>query len=100
MKILITNTVALNTGVAAMVLALREMLNHLYGPGTEIIVYEQQPEAAARYYPNLAFRELMHARLVRTPGRGRLSRLLARLNLARFRLAVSLRAAGLKTLSR
>lgn len=100
MKILITNTVALNTGVAAMVLALRDMLLRLYGPDAQIIVYEQQPEAASRYFPSLTFRHLMHARLVGTHRRGRVARLLARLNVARFRLAVRLRASGWKSLSR
>ena len=61
-KILITNTVALNGGDAAILLALVETLLQAFGSETRIIVYDSKPEVAGRYYRKLEFRPLLYTR--------------------------------------
>jgi colanic acid/amylovoran biosynthesis protein len=56
-KILITNTVALNTGDAAIVLGLIRVLREAFGDSPEIVIYDARPDVAARYYPDLRWRQ-------------------------------------------
>jgi colanic acid/amylovoran biosynthesis protein len=56
MNVLILNTVALNGGDGAILLALLEGLRERLGPTASFIVHEAQPEVATRYYPSVAFR--------------------------------------------
>jgi len=67
MKILITNTVALNGGDAAILLAIIELLRREFGEDTEFVIYDSQPEIAGRYYPDLTFRKLLHLKLTELP---------------------------------
>jgi len=60
MKILITNTVALNVGDAAILKGAIKLLQFTFGADTEFVIYDNQPEAAQKYYPNLKFRRLMY----------------------------------------
>ena len=53
MKVLITNTVVLNGGDAAILLALERHVRAVFGAGVEIVVADTQPELARRYYPDL-----------------------------------------------
>lgn len=56
MKALLTNTVALNGGDAAMMVAAHALLRRRFGPRTEVVVQDDRGEVAARYYPDLRFR--------------------------------------------
>lgn len=60
MKILITNTVALNGGDAAILNALIHVLQNTFGSDSEFIIYDNQPAIASRYYPELKFRKLIY----------------------------------------
>ncbi|MEM8884116.1 MAG: polysaccharide pyruvyl transferase family protein [Planctomycetota bacterium] len=87
MKIVITQTVALNGGDAAILFGLVRTLREAYGD-PEITVYDAQPETASRLYPSLDFRTpLAHQK------RGRLGR-------ARVLTALSLLRTGSDTLAR
>jgi colanic acid/amylovoran biosynthesis protein len=56
MKILITNTVALNVGDAAILFAEIQLLKSVFGEhDIEIFVYDSQPQASAQYYPSINF---------------------------------------------
>lgn len=67
MKILITNTVALNGGDAAILLSIINLLKSEFGQDTEFIIYDSQPEIAKRYYPHLTFRKLIYLKYTETP---------------------------------
>ncbi|MGD1913665.1 MAG: polysaccharide pyruvyl transferase family protein [Rivularia sp. (in: cyanobacteria)] len=67
MKILVTNTVALNGGDAAILLSIINLLKGEFGQDTEFIVYDSQPEIAKRYYPQLNFRKLIYQMQTETP---------------------------------
>ncbi len=60
MKILITNTVALNGGDAAILLSIIHLLKKEFGSEIELIIYDSQPEIARRYYPSLNLRKLIY----------------------------------------
>jgi colanic acid/amylovoran biosynthesis protein len=62
MKILITNTVCLNGGDAAILLSIMNLLRTEFGQNTEFIIYDSQPKIASKYYPNLNFRKLIYAK--------------------------------------
>lgn len=87
MRILITNTVVLNGGEAATVTAIAQLMRGLFGDHTEIVVYEQQPEIAAKYYPDFSFRRLLWYRVSREPRIRIIGRLIGEANRARFRCA-------------
>lgn len=74
MKILVTNTVALNGGDAAILLGTIELLQHAFGVDTEFVVFDSHPEVAQRYYPELTFRRLLYFSIDRA-GRWRIRRL-------------------------
>lgn len=50
-KVLITNIVSLNPGDAAILKGTYHILKKKYGDDVEIIVFDRQPKAAAKYYP-------------------------------------------------
>ena len=71
MKAVITNAVPLNTGDAAILRATIEILRGAYRD-LEVTVYGEQPEVAARLYPDLAFRPSLYGQLADwSGGRGR-----------------------------
>jgi colanic acid/amylovoran biosynthesis protein len=98
MKILITNTVMLNAGVAAMFSAVRALVEQEFGEHAQCIVYDQNPEVAQRLYPDVQFRKLMFYRASRLPRRRRLNQLfggvIGRINRARFGIGARLWAKG------
>jgi len=59
-KILITNIVTLNPGDAAILYAMIDVLRDAFGHDTQFVIYDNQGEAAARYYPELDFRKLIY----------------------------------------
>lgn len=59
MKILITNTVTLNGGDAAILRGEISLFRAAFGNTCRFIVYDSQPEVAARYHPDLEFRKLL-----------------------------------------
>ncbi|MCG6135957.1 MAG: polysaccharide pyruvyl transferase family protein [Nostoc sp. LLA-1] len=63
MKILITNTVALNGGDAAILLSIVDILCREFGDDTEFIIYDSKPDIASRYYPQLTWRKLIFLRI-------------------------------------
>src|SRR4051812_35476863 len=76
MKIAVENTVCLNTGDAAILLAIRHVLKTVAQGNVEFFVFDSQPEVAARLYPkreypDLAFHRLLSESLFKYPyGRG------------------------------
>lgn len=81
MKILITNTVALNGGDAAILLSIIRLLRQEFGQDTEFTIYDSNPEIASRLYPELTFRKLIYLQetivpVVKQPGYSSLKRLL------------------------
>jgi len=59
-RILITNTVALNTGDAAILLGTMRTLRAAFGDAVDIEIADAQPKAASRYYPELRFVPTVH----------------------------------------
>jgi len=100
LRILLTNTVALNGGEAATIKAILALLRRTFGADTRVVVYEQTPEAAAKYHPDVDFRALLWNRAtwsVRMPtGRLRwwVNRPLGRVSRARFLRALDWWCAG------
>ena len=86
MKLTITNTVALNGGDAAILMAIIALVRSQFGAEAEIVVFDSQPEAAAKYYPGTEFRGFLFPRL----GRG----LRRRVNTARVLSSARLLRAG------
>ncbi|MHC4932305.1 MAG: polysaccharide pyruvyl transferase family protein [Planctomycetota bacterium] len=77
MRVLITNTVALNGGDAAILEGLLKVARAAFGEDLEVLVYDSQPEVASRYYPALRFRKLLYLGggwTLRLPGIGHLLR--------------------------
>lgn len=58
MKIVITNTAALNTGDAAILFATIDILRQVAGPHLDVAVCDQHAPAARRYYADLDFQPL------------------------------------------
>jgi colanic acid/amylovoran biosynthesis protein len=59
-KILITNIVTLNTGDAAILYAMLDVLRNAFGDNTHFIVYDKHGDVPNRYYPDLEFRNLLY----------------------------------------
>lgn len=59
MHVVIENTVALNTGDAAILVAIIDIVRETFGRDTRISVFDSEPEVAARYYPDLSFHPLV-----------------------------------------
>ncbi len=89
MRIVVSNSVALNTGDAAILLGLVAILKEAFGPDTEFVVYDAQPDVAGRLHPGFAFARSLHVTL-RTGGSGFVGRL--RRKVARTRLTLAARA--------
>ncbi|MBA2665306.1 MAG: polysaccharide pyruvyl transferase family protein [Bradymonadaceae bacterium] len=98
MKILITNTVVLNGGDAAILQSIMEVLRKEFGEDTRFVVFDSQPEVAQRYYPEIDFRKLLYYRAGWAPRVAR--NVLRPVNLRRFALAARLRQRGLEALAR
>lgn len=60
MKVLITNTVAVNGGDAAILLSIIRLLRGEFGEDVEFIVFDNQPEIASRLYPGIKFKQLLY----------------------------------------
>lgn len=91
MKVLITNTVALNGGDAAILLSIIHLLKKEFGNEIDLTIYDSQPEIARRYYPSLNLRKLIYLKETQVApmkflGRSLLGRALRRLfnNILRF----------------
>lgn len=67
MKILITNTVALNGGDAAILLSIIHLLKNEFGSEIELVIYDSQPEIARLYYPSLNLRKLIYIKETQVP---------------------------------
>ncbi len=100
MKVLITNTVALNGGEAATVRSIVDLLRRVLGEDTRFVIYEQHPEAASKYYPDLTFRAPLYYRVSQAPGIPGLRRLIGVLNRGRFYLAARCWCGGRRSLAR
>ena len=87
MKILITNTVALNTGDAAILLGVIEILRATFGKETQFIIYDNNPDVASQYYPQLIFRKLLHLNITQVPPIKYLGRILKIVKLSIFYFA-------------
>jgi colanic acid/amylovoran biosynthesis protein len=64
MHVIVENTVCLNTGDAAILIAIRKILAGVLGEKTKIYVFDSDPEVSERLYkkeqyPNLEFRKLL-----------------------------------------
>jgi colanic acid/amylovoran biosynthesis protein len=82
MNIVIENTVCLNTGDAAIMLAIRKVLQEAFGDGVSLTVFDSDPAACSRLYrnhlyPDVTFKPLMSEALFRSvTGRNPLKRFL------------------------
>lgn len=90
MKIIITNTVALNGGDAAILIAVLDILRIAFG-NAKFTVYDSQPNIASKYYPDITFRKLLYFNVTGSPSNNYLMRVLQyalrRINLFRFYFA-------------
>lgn len=66
-RIVITNIVSLNTGDAAILWGMFQILRTKYGPDTQFVVFDKSAEAAGRYYPWANFRQALFGNPPRTP---------------------------------
>jgi len=100
MHVVIENTVALNTGDAAILVAIIDIVRETFGAQTCISVFDSAPDVAAAHYPDIRFHPLTTSLLsgqMRLFGRARktpLRRLLSRAQRAAFRRAIDDRLAG------
>ncbi len=100
MNVVIENTVALNTGDAAILVAIIAIVRETFGAQTRIAVFDSEPELAARHYPDIRFYPLTtsflsgHIRLFGRPRRTPLRRLIARAQRAALRRAIADGQAG------
>jgi len=85
-KILITNTVALNGGDAAILRGTMKILQASFGTNTEFTVYDAQAEVASRYYPCLNFRSMIYWQKSDLFGLKRPRRLIRKINRLRVQL--------------
>ncbi len=100
MKVLITNTVLLNSGDAAIAKGLIKTVKAAFGNDTSITVYDSQPIISGRCYPDLSLRRFLY--LVRDGWYGlpRIGAWLRRLRGHRLRWAARFLAGGRPRLSR
>ncbi|TPI49162.1 polysaccharide pyruvyl transferase family protein [Mesorhizobium sp. B2-9-1] len=64
MKVVIENTVCLNTGDAAILLAIRHILRSIVGGDVQFLVFDSQPDVAARLYPKKDYPDLEFHKLL------------------------------------
>lgn len=98
MKILITNTVILNGGDAAILLAILDLLQAAFGENVEFVIYGDRTNIASRYYPELTLREQYKLKNKRIIGLKYLETLLKYLNKTRLYLAARLSSLSLAKL--
>lgn len=96
MHVVVENTVALNTGDAAILVAIIEIVRETFGADTRISVFDSAPDVASRHYPEFQFHPLTTSYLSgalrlfgRTRKRHPLRRLVARFQRAAFRRAIA-----------
>jgi colanic acid/amylovoran biosynthesis protein len=65
MKILITNTVLLNTGDAAILIGVLKILRLAFQEEVEFTIYDKNPDIAKKYYPELQFRQSLYFSLTK-----------------------------------
>ena len=100
MHVIIENTVALNTGDAAILVAIIDIVQETFGADTRISVFDSAPDVARVYYPDIRFYPLTtallsgHVHLFGRQWKTPLQRLLRRAQRAAFRQAVVDRRAG------
>ncbi len=100
MRILLTNTLMLNGGEAATVVAIMQMLRRALGPRAEITVFEHAARAAAPLFPEIPIRQLLWERGSRAPRMRYVGPAIRRLNRARFLQGVECWCAGRAALAR
>jgi len=107
MKIHIINTLALNSGDAAILEGEVLLFQRLFGPATQIHVYGKQSEVAARYYPHLPFHAELYTQVVQPSKSAFLERVFARLQrthehpiVVRFYAAAWLYGRGYRSLAK
>ena len=88
MKILITNTVVLNTGDTAILMGVLKILRLAFQEEIEFIIYDKNHEIAQKYYPDLKFRQSLYFSLSKNLPIKTLENWLNSLNLNRFYWAV------------
>ncbi|PRD44711.1 colanic acid biosynthesis glycosyl transferase [Phyllobacterium phragmitis] len=64
MKIIVENTVCLNTGDAAILLAIRHILRSTWGENLRFLVFDSQPAVAARLYPDKDYPDIEFHKLL------------------------------------
>lgn len=96
MRIIITNTVALNGGDYAILDSLIKVLKITYGQDIKTIVYDSDPDVAKEYYPEIHFRSLIYKKY-QVWGKSSLSR---KLNARKLMLAARLMKIKLEFLAR
>jgi colanic acid/amylovoran biosynthesis protein len=60
MKIIISNTVILNGGDAAILISIIKILQSTFGNEVEFVIYDSQPETAKKYYSAFNLRQLIY----------------------------------------
>lgn len=96
MKVAVTNIVLLNTGDAAILLGLLKLVREAIGNDVEFVIFDNQPEAAAKYYPELKIHEWPYLTLIKVPK----PRKLGKFNMWRFYAAAILWNKGFKLLAK
>ena len=84
MKVVVTNTVVLNGGDAAILMAIIRQVRDVYGQETEIVVADTQPDLAKRYYPELEFIAPLYVHAFPPRKEGRFQRLRGAARYARW----------------
>jgi len=87
MKIIISNTVILNGGDAAILISIMKILQAAFGQETEFVVYDSQPETAKKYYPQLNLRHLIYDQSIGSIKVRWLGRMLKLISLWRLKFA-------------
>lgn len=64
MKIIISNTVILNGGDAAILISIIKILQDAFGKNCKFVIYDSQPETAIKYYPELNLRKLIYTQSI------------------------------------
>ena len=88
MKILITNTVVLNTGDSAILMGVLKILRLAFQEEIEFIIYDKNHEIAQKYYPDLKFRQSLYFNLSKKLPIKFLGKFINSLSLNRFYFAV------------
>jgi colanic acid/amylovoran biosynthesis protein len=83
-RVLITNCVALNGGDAAILYGLIDRLRAALGPGVEVMIVDDQPEAVRQRYPDLDARPRLDTTLRPGPNVRRVGRIVAELQRVRL----------------